>query len=326
LLRALEHALDAPGGPRAGEHLLIAVSGGPDSTALLAALAEVAPGRGLRLTAACIDHRLRGDESAADTVRVTALGARLGIPVVTRQALVRPGTGVEARARRLRYRALTAIADEVGAARIVTAHTEDDQVETLLLRLVRGAGRRGLGGMQPVRGRLMRPLLGTTRADVRRFLAERDLDFAVDRTNADLRHARNRMRRLVVPLLREEFNPRLGASLAALATRLRDEDDVLHELAAARLGALLVGDALRAEVAAEPVALARRVVRAWLARGTRAVDARHVERVLALASGAGRGAVAIPGPARVVREGDVLVRRAGRAPDDALFHLAVAHV
>jgi tRNA(Ile)-lysidine synthase len=325
LLRALAAALDGPAGPARGEHLLVAVSGGPDSTALLAALAEVAPARDLRLTAACIDHALRGAESAAESAGVVQLGARLGVPVITRRVPVATGSGLEARARRTRYRTLASIAAEVGATRIVTAHTADDQTETLLLRLVRGAGRGGLGGMRPARGRILRPLLGATRADVRRFLAERGLGFALDRTNADLRHARNRMRRLVVPLLREEFNPRLVTAVAALAGRLRDEDDVLAATAAARLSALVAGGALSVAVAGEPPALGRRIVRTWLAGGgARGVDARHVERVLALASGAGRGAVAIPGPARVLREGDRLVRRAGREPGACAFRLAVA--
>src|SRR5213078_1972201 len=93
-----------------------------------------------------------------------------------------------------------------------TGHTQDDQAETVMLRLLRGAGRRGLGGIRPVRGALFRPLLGVTRADVRRFLAERGLPFGVDRTNADLALARNRVRRLVLPFLAAEFNPRLTAS------------------------------------------------------------------------------------------------------------------
>src|SRR5207249_4056025 len=129
-------------------------------------------------------------------------------------AAVGPGPGQEARARRARYAALAALAREVGATRILTGHTQDDQAETLVLRLLRGAGRRGLGGMRPARGRLFRPLLGVTRADVRRFLAERGLPFMVDRTNADLAFARNRIRRLVLPFLAAEFNPRLGRSLA----------------------------------------------------------------------------------------------------------------
>src|SRR5437867_1490596 len=138
--------------------------------------------------------------------------------------------------------ALARVAAEVGAGRIVTGHTQDDQVETVLLRLLRGAGRRGLGAMRPARGRLLRPLLAATRADVRRFLGERGLGFAVDRTNADLRHARNRVRRLLVPLLRAEFNPRLGPALAALAERLRDEDDFLAVAAAGRARGLIAGD------------------------------------------------------------------------------------
>jgi len=195
----------------------------------------------------------------------------------------------------------------------------------VLLRLLRGAGRRGLGAMRPVRGRLLRPLLAATRADVRRFLGERGLGFAVDRTNADLRYARNRVRRLLVPLLRAEFNPRLGPALAALAERLRDEDDFLAVAAAGRARELIAGEHLRTAVAEEPPALARRIVQSWLERGARrGVGAVHVARVLGLAAGGERGAVAIPGPARVVREGDVLVRRLGRAAAPSSFALEIA--
>ena len=320
LVRRLAAALAAPGGPGAGEHLLVAVSGGPDSTALLAALAELASGRGLGLTAAHVDHGLRGAEGAAEADAVAALATRLGVPFVRRAVTVPAGPDLEARARRARYQALARVAQEVGARRIVTGHTQDDQVETVLLRLVRGAGRRGLGAMRPVRGRVWRPLLAATRADVRRFLAERGLGFAVDRTNADLRHARNRVRRLLVPLLRAEFNPRLGPALAALAERLRDEDDFLAAAAAGRARELVVGEHLRTAVAKEPPALARRIVRSWLERGARrGVGAMHVARVLALSAGRARGAVAIPGPARVVREGEVLVRRPGRAATPSSF-------
>ena len=320
LVRRLAAALAAPGGPGAGEHLLVAVSGGPDSTALLAALAELASGRGLGLTAAHVDHGLRGAEGAAEADAVAALATRLGVPFVRCAVTVSAGPDLEARARRARYQALARVAQEVGARRIVTGHTQDDQVETLLLRLLRGAGRRGLGAMRPARGRLLRPLLAATRADVRRFLAERGLGFAVDRTNADLRHARNRVRRLLVPLLRAEFNPRLGPALAALAERLRDEDDFLAAAAAGRARELVAGEHLRTAVAKEPPALARRIVRSWLERGARrGVGAMHVARVLALSAGRARGAVAIPGPARVVREGEVLVRRPGRAATPSSF-------
>jgi tRNA(Ile)-lysidine synthase len=325
LVRKLAAALDTPGGLAPGEHLLAAVSGGPDSMALLVGLAALAPGRGLRVTAAHVDHGLRGEEGAREGRLVAALARELGVGFVARTALVAPGPDLEARARRARYRALEAIARETGAARIVTAHTQDDQAETVLLRLLRGAGRRGLGAMRPARGRLLRPMLAVTRADVRRFLADRGVAFALDRTNADLRLVRNRVRRLLVPFLEAEFNPRLGPALAALAERLRDEDTFLDEAARRRAPALRRDDGLDVRVATEPRALARRILRAWLERGTgRTVTAAHVERVLALAEGTARGAVAVPGPARVLREGSRLVLRRGREAAPAPFSLPIA--
>jgi tRNA(Ile)-lysidine synthase len=324
LARKLAAALDARGAPGRGDHLLVAVSGGPDSTALLAALADVAAARGLRVTAAHVEHGLRGAESTRDAEAARALAVRLGVPLVSRAAPVTPGAGTEERARRARYDALAAIAREVDAHFIVTGHTRDDQAETVLLRLVRGAGRRGLGGMRPLRGRIFRPLLGATRADVRRFLAERGLPFAVDRANADLRFARNRVRRVLLPLLEAEFNPDVGRALGALADRMRDEDDLLDALARERARALGVGERLGVVVAGEPAAIARRIIRAWLGHaGGRSANAAHVERVLALAAGARAGAVAVPGPARVMRERDVLVRRAGRASVARAFRLPI---
>jgi len=315
LLRALGRALTAPGAPRAGEHVLVAASGGPDSTALLTGLAHVGPERGLALSVGHVDHGLRGAESRADAQAVEALAERLGLACRVRVGPIEPGGNLESRARAARHRALAAMATEAGASRIALAHTEDDQVETVLLRLLRGAGRRGLGGMPAVRGRLWRPLLAATRADVRRYLADQGLPFSVDRTNADLRYARNRLRRLVIPLLTREFNPRLGAAVTALATRLQDEDEFLRNAAAVRAAAHCRGDALATTVLEEPPALARRIVRAWLdAASPRRTTAADVERVLRLAAGEHGGNVAVPGPGRIVREGDVLVRRAGRDP------------
>lgn len=325
LVRRLAAALDGPDGPGGGAHLLVAVSGGPDSTALLAGLAELAPVRGLRLTAAHVDHGLRGAESAADRGRAEHLARTLGVPFRWRQAAVAPGPALEARARRARYAALEALAQETEAARIVTGHTRDDQVETVLLRLLRGAGRGGLAGMRARRGQLWRPLLAVTRADVRRFLAERGLAFAVDRSNADLRHARNRVRRLLVPWLEAELNPRLGPALAALAARLDDEERFLAAAAAARAAVLEEGPALAAAVGAEPPALGRRIVRAWLTAQTgRMAAAHHVERVLDLARGRARGTVTLPGPARVVREGDWLWCRPGREARAEPFEAPIA--
>jgi tRNA(Ile)-lysidine synthase len=321
VLRAVRAALDAADAPRRGERVLVAVSGGPDSTALLDALATLAPAHGVALVAGHVDHALRGTESAADTDAVRALASRLGIACTIVRGVVAPGANLEARAREIRHRALRRVAREVGASCVAFAHTQDDQVETLLMRLVRGSGRRGLGAMAPRRGRVWRPLLGATRADVRRHLALAALPYRLDRTNADLRHTRNRLRRLVVPLLVRELNPRLGPALAALAARLRDEDAYLAAAAASRLDTHRRGSALATAVAAEPPAIARRLVRTWLdevAAGD--VSAEQVERVLALAAGARHGDVGVRGPGRIVRDGDRLVHRAGRRAVAAQVH------
>ena len=158
----------------------------------------------------------------------------------------------------------------------------------MLLRLLRGSGRAGLAGIAAHRGRLLRPLLAATRTDVRRFLVEQGLTATLDRSNADLSHRRNRVRRLLVPLLESEFNPRLGQTLAATAERLRDEDVVLGEIAARCLAELGKDGALSTAVGAEPRAIVRRVVRAWLQPpAARALSAHDIERVVALATPGG---------------------------------------
>jgi tRNA(Ile)-lysidine synthase len=325
LVRALRAALEAPGAPASGAHVLVAASGGPDSTALLAALCAVAPAHGLRVTAGHVNHGLRDADSDADAAAVAALAASLGIPCVTASAPVERGGNLEERARIARRRALGALARAAGADVVALAHTEDDQVETVLLRLLRGAGRGGLGGMWPRRGRLWRPFLGVTRTDVRRYLANEELPFRIDRTNADLRHARNRLRRLVIPLLARETNPRLGPAIAALATRLRDEDALLDALATERAAVHRRGERLAIDVAGEPPALARRIVRGWLGtRGVPTVAAREIERILALARGTAAGHVGVRGPARIVREKGSLVCRRGRQAAAPPFHHQVS--
>ncbi len=316
--RALQDAQVRP-----ADHLLVAVSGGPDSIALLVALAELARTGGWRVTAAHVDHGLRGPEGATERAAVATVAASLGVALVERRLALTPGSGLEVRARRARRRALVSMAEQAGATRIALGHTADDQAETVLLRLLRGAGRGGLGAMRAARGRLLRPLLASTRADVRHFLADRRVAFALDRSNAELRHARNRLRRLVMPILAAEFNPRVGPALAALAARLHDEDDLLEALAAARRDGLVEDGRLAVAVADEPPALGRRIVRAWLENGTRAgVTAEHVERVLALTRSTGRGTVGLPHAAHVLREGSHLVRRGSERPA-AAFCLSI---
>lgn len=325
LLRVLAEAMAAAPPIGAGAHLLVAASGGPDSTALLLGLAALAPASGWRLTAAHVDHGVRGAAAAADLGLVETVADGLGVACVVHRLELPTGSGFEARARRGRLRALVALAARAGATHVVLGHTAEDQAETMLLRLLRGAGRGGLAGMRARRGRFVRPLLGATRADVRRYLAERDTVASIDRSNADLRHARNRVRRLVLPLLAAEFNPRAVRALAALAGRLRDEEELLCELARARRLMLERDGALDVAVTLEPPALGRRVVRAWLEAGVRhGVHAGHVDRVLRLAQPGRRGRVTLPGGWRVLREPGRLVREGEAAPALGGFRRPIA--
>lgn len=191
-----------------------ALSGGADSVALLLALREL----GIPVTAFHLNHCLRGAESDRDEAFVRALCARLGVPLDVRRADVAGFAaahrlGIEEAARHIRYRLLEQAMDAASCSHAATAHTADDNLETMLFHLTRGTGGKGLAGIPPVRGRIVRPLLLCTRAEVEDYLAERGEGFVTDSTNLSGDYARNRIRREVVPVLRQ-LNP--GATDAAL--------------------------------------------------------------------------------------------------------------
>ena len=216
--------LSAPG-RRKG--VLVACSGGPDSVALAAAAAEAASGLGIRLGLAHVNHRLRGRRSDGDETFVKTLGRRLNIPVFVRRRPIRGRQGnLEERARVLRYDALGAMAVRGGYAGVATAHTRDDQAETIVLNISRGTGLTGLGGMRSRRPMgdwiLFRPFLTVARADVERFLRHGRLAVRDDASNRDLAFNRNWVRH---DLLRrwERRYPGLKGRLARMADLLADE-------------------------------------------------------------------------------------------------------
>ena len=301
------HAMTTP-----GDHVLAAVSGGADSVALLLGLLELREALGITVSVAHLDHRLRGAESARDRAFVEELARAHGLACVAESADVPPGN-VEAEARRIRYAFLERAADQVGATKIATAHTRDDQAETVLLRILRGAGRRGLGGIRPRRGRIIRPMLACDRIQVRGFLVEQGATWRRDYGNFDYALERARVRHGFLPILTRELNPRLAATLAELADVMREEDVLLDRLAAVgardRVLTVAVLDAI------EPP-LARRAIRQWWRRygSDRRLGRTHVEAIRGLATRAsGDGEIAVPGGA-VVREGRTLRFRGGAAP------------
>ena len=210
-----------------GDTVVCAVSGGADSMALLWAMYLLKEEWQLRLSAAHFNHCLREEESDRDEAFVRAFCHGYRIPLQTGSARVIPGKkGLEAAAREARYAFLNTL-----PGKIATAHTADDNAETVLLHLVRGTGLKGLGGIAPANGRIIRPMLNVTRADVEAFLAEYRIPHVEDSSNGSDAFLRNRLRHEVMPLLRQE-NPRISRNLSAMALRLRLDEQALADAAA----------------------------------------------------------------------------------------------
>ena len=289
--------------PPEGGVILCAVSGGRDSVCLLHYLTTIAPRRGFTVAAAHLNHRMR-PEAQRDEDFVRGLCREWNVPFYTEAAPVyemaaRWGLSVEETGRRLRYDFLLRTADAIGAAYIATAHHAQDQAETVLLNLLRGTGPEGLGGIPPVRGRIIRPLLQTSRAEIEDYLQKNGLPHVEDSTNEDTHYARNRLRRELWPQL-ETVNPAVTRAIGRTAEIVRGENAYLDTLAAERLPA--EGTAVEtAALLAAPEPLRPRMVRLLLDRlptGKKDVSAVHMDAVLALAEGG--GTLDLPGGARAV--------------------------
>ena len=316
---AAEYDMLPPGGT-----VLCAVSGGADSMCLLSLLADLAPRRGFTLAAGHFDHRLRPSSGReADFVRAWCEGR--GIPFYLGGGDVaarakETGAGIEETARAMRYAFLQAQAQALGGAHIATAHTADDNGETLLLHLVRGSGLQGLTGIAPRRGNIVRPLLTVTRGEIMDYLDVHGVPHVEDESNGDTRYARNFIRREVMPLLKT-LNPNLTRRLNETAFALRGDNDCLN----ARAAAVYAGMERAAGMAALPCALLTGQPPAMAARGVQrmaaAVDpdlvlsAAQRRAVLALAAGADpSGEVSLPRGVKAMRLYDRLALIVGEGP------------
>jgi tRNA(Ile)-lysidine synthase len=308
-----------------GERVLVAVSGGPDSVALLHVLCELRDELRLELEVAHLQHGIRGEEAKEDARFVLKLADKLGLPIHLReidlpQMKSETGKGnLEALARTERYRFFFEVARAQELQKIATAHTLGDQAETVLMWFLRGAGLKGSGGMAPLQElgngtgevKVIRPLLEVRKSEILSYLADSGIEFRVDRSNLEGSLLRNWIRLDLLPLLENRFGRRLPERLAHQGTIFRDEDAVLEGLAQKGLvEAGAVEGISRQKILAQPKALQRRILRLWIERTRghlRGLDFVHIDDILRLIDqGPPQGRLSIPGGWELVREYDSL--------------------
>ncbi len=283
--------------PRGGT-VLAAVSGGCDSMCLLHSLVELSGKFGFSVAAAHFNHMLRGDESDRDERFVTEYCKNLGIPCYTGRGDVHAEAaqrrrGIEETARSMRYAFLERVCSQRGFLRIATAHSADDNVETVLINLARGAGLAGISGIPPRRGNVIRPLLFATRAEIELFLNENDIPHVEDSTNADDDYTRNKLRHHVIPALRE-INPRLSETVLKTCELAGMDDRYLSGLAEDFIKSSITsyGKIPVKALSALSYPVASRVIRHLIP----GLSKKHVDTVLSLCSGENPSAEAdLPG-------------------------------
>lgn len=291
---ALEHDLLRPGS------LVVAVSGGTDSTALLLLLADLAPDLGVVLHAAHFDHRIRRT-GAADAQFVTDLAARAGATIHVGRAERRLAS--EDDARRSRYAFLERVAAERRATAVATGHTRDDQAETVLLHLTRGSGITGLAAMRPSRAGIVRPLLCIDRADAAAVCAAAGIAPRDDPSNRSLRYARNRIRRRVLPEL-ARINPQVSGALARLADAAAAVAASQRGRAEAVVAAAMRDGAIDLDaLGTDPALREEAVAVAWERATGHVLSARHRAAIAEqIARSGGRSELDLPGGS-LIRDG-----------------------
>ena len=319
----------------AGQRIGVAVSGGPDSVLLLHFMRDSALEWGITLAVVHFNHHLRGAESDADERFVRILADSLGLESICGQAEVarvarEKRRNLEATARELRYRFFFSLVDQGRLDRLVTAHTANDQAETVLMRLLRGAGTRGLSGIyRLLEGTVARPFLDLTRPEIMREIEARKLEYRVDSTNLDSRLRRNKVRRELLPLLEREFNPAIIPLLKDHADRARDEEAFLEQQARERSRPWCLREGAEEKISVRALqgfapAIQRRVLRQMLeslSPTLRGVAYTHIEELLRFAPGAQSGrSVLLPGEVAARKEFDWLILGSQpRSPGDGTY-------
>ena len=275
-----------------GDGILAAVSGGADSVCLLLVLKELEAELGIRLAAFHLNHGLRGEEADRDEAYVRELCERLNVPLVVvredvRAASSEHGWSEEEAGRILRYRHLEQAAKEMDCQRIATAHHRDDQAETVLMNLFRGSGLKGLGGIRPVRGTIIRPLLEVSRQEIEAYLYKKEVTWCEDSTNGEIVYERNKIRNVLLPWLEEEINEQAAAHILKTASFASQADAYFVSQAETILEAFSVQERAFIRIPVhildeQPDILRSYVIRAMIRRiadSEKDISARHVDAI-----------------------------------------------
>ena len=323
ILQTVEGTMDTHRMIHAGDTVLVGVSGGPDSVALVHILLALAPKFSFQVAIAHLNHCLRQDESARDEAFVVSLADKLGLPVhVERQDVRRyqkkHHLSLEEAARKVRYRFYDSVAAKFGYEKIALGHHSDDNAELILMYLLRGSGPRGLSGIPPVRDdKIIRPLIEVKRTEIMDYIAVKNLEYVVDSSNRDSQYLRNKIRNRLIPELKGEYNLKLLDTLNRLASVLDAEEKWIENLIEPIFGKVIVFEKQGRigfdieQLNQQPIAVRRRLIRLAVLKvkgDLRRLAFVHVEAALKLAQkGPDSGALDLPDRIRISRQNDVLI-------------------
>ena len=300
-----------------GDGVVVGLSGGADSVSLIAVLKELQPEYSLRLYAVHLNHNIRGEEADRDEEFVRRLCRKLDVELFVFSRDVAASAKelsltVEEAGRRIRYELFNKVLKETKSTRIAVAHNMNDNAETLLMRLSRGTGMKGLGGILPVRDNIIRPLIETSRQDIEAYCARKGLDYCTDSTNLSTDYTRNKIRLELLPWLRDNLNPSIYDALNKTAGFLSEEDSYLDSLGAEAYKVCSLGNkALSCQTLSEydPV-IRRRVLRLFFREyvpSLKDISADHISALMSIAEGKSGRSADLPYGLRARREYDRLI-------------------
>jgi tRNA(Ile)-lysidine synthase len=304
-----------------GDHVVVAVSGGADSVALLSVLNSLKDELGIAVSAAHMDHMIRGEESKKEMAFVQSLAAGMGVECVAKARDVSAvkndeGLSLQEAAREVRYEFLRETLNNIKADKVAIGHHGDDQVETSLMWFLRGSSLKGLSGMPPVReGLFIRPLIETTRKEIEQYLKENNIEYIKDTSINEQQYLRNDIRHNLLPLLRKEYNPQIDDAILRMTNLLRQDDELLESSAKQAVDDCIIESDVDLCVSIEkikeyPDALHGRMIMDMVSRikgDTRGITFKHVDSVCACISEGASKVVQLPQGLCVWREYDKLI-------------------